>query len=209
MRTRLEIAGVVKTYHDHRVLDRAWLQVKSGEAVGLIGANGAGKTTLLRIAAGLVIPDTGLVRILKVHGRAAVRYFGGERTLPPQVSKKRWARWFAMEKDEPDRRPLGWLSRGSRQLFGLQMALAPGDADVIILDEPWEGLDPNGAAWLTDCVARWQARGAALLISSHRLHDLSSACTRFVLLEDGRCHDMDTDAGADRVGQLEQVFSRR
>ena len=61
MRTRLEIAGVVKTYHDHRVLDRAWLQVKSGEAVGLIGANGAGKTTLLRIAAGLVIPDTGLV----------------------------------------------------------------------------------------------------------------------------------------------------
>jgi ABC-type sugar transport system ATPase subunit len=58
-------------------------------------------------------------------------------------------------------------------------------------------------------VARWQARGAALLISSHRLHDLSSACTRFVLLEDGRCHDMDTDAGADRVGQLEQVFSRR
>ena len=65
MRTRLEIAGVVKTYHDHRVLDRAWLQVKSGEAVGLI-ASGAGKTTLLRIAAGLVIPDTGLVRILKV-----------------------------------------------------------------------------------------------------------------------------------------------
>jgi ABC-2 type transport system ATP-binding protein len=209
MKARLEMAGVIKAYDHRRVLDRAWLQVKAGEAVGLLGANGAGKTTMLRIGAGLVIPDAGLVRILKQHGRANVRYFGGERTLPQWVSKQRWGRWFGLEKEERDRRPMGLLSRGSRQLFGLQTTLAPGNADVILLDEPWEGLDPNGAAWLTDCVARWQARGTALLISSHRLHDLSSACTRFVLLEHGRCHDMDMDSSADRVAQLEQVFSRR
>ena len=207
MSARLELAGVVKTYDGQRVLDRAWLLVKPGEAVGLIGANGAGKTTMLRIAAGLVVPDAGLVRTLKANGRISVRYFGGERTLPPAVSRKRWARWFGVA--DRDRRLLGRLSRGSRQLFGLQMTLARGDADVILLDEPWEGLDPNGAAWLTVRVDEWRRRGAALLISSHRLHDLSSACTRFVLLQDGRCRDMDTADGADRVVQLEQVFSRR
>lgn len=207
MRARLELAAVVKNYDDHCVLDRAWLLVKSGEAVGLIGANGAGKTTLLRIAAGLVVPDAGLVRVLKASGGISVRYFGGERTMPPAVSRRRWARWFDVA--DQDHRPLGRLSRGSRQLFGLQMTLARGDADVILLDEPWEGLDPNGASWLTERVGEWRRRGAALLISSHRLHDLSSACTRFVLLEGGRCSDMHADGSVDRVVQLEQVFSRR
>jgi ABC-2 type transport system ATP-binding protein len=206
MRTGLEMAAVVKSYGTRPVLRGAWLQVKAGEAVGLIGANGAGKTTLLRIAAGLVIPDEGLARVLKEGGQPFVRYFGGERTLPPGVRTHRWARWFGA--DVEDRRRLGQLSRGSRQLVGLQSVLAEA-ADLILLDEPWEGLDPIGAAWLTNSVRRWQERGAALLISSHRLHDLSSACTRFVLLEGGRCRDTETAAGASRAEQLEQVFTRR
>src|SRR3954469_22351368 len=105
MKTRVEMAAVVKTYGARRVLDRAWLQVKAGETVGLIGANGAGKTTLLRIAAGLVIPDEGLVRVLKENGRAVVRYFGGERTVPPRVRASRWVHWFGLV--SADRRELG------------------------------------------------------------------------------------------------------
>ena len=203
----LELTGVDVAYGDLPALRGVDLVVEPGETLSVVGANGAGKTTMLRIAAGLVVPDAGLVRMLKANGRIAVRYFGGERTLPPAVSRKRWARWFGVPGQ--DRRLLGRLSRGSRQLFGLQMTLARGDADVILLDEPWEGLDPNGAAWLTERVDEWRRRGAALLISSHRLHDLSSACTRFVLLQDGRCQDMATDGSLDPVVQLEQVFSRR
>ncbi len=65
MKTRLELAAVSKAFGRHKVLNQAWLQVRSGEAVGLIGANGAGKTTLLRIAAGLVRPDGGAVRAVR------------------------------------------------------------------------------------------------------------------------------------------------
>jgi ABC-2 type transport system ATP-binding protein len=207
MKTRLELAAVVKAYGSRRVLNRAWLQVKAGEAVGLLGANGAGKTTLLRIAAGLVIPDEGLVRVLKEESRPIVRYFGGERTLPPDVSGRRWARWFNVEGG--DRRPLGQLSRGSRQLSGLRAILSTQEADVFLLDEPWEGLDPNGAAWLTHSLAEWRARGTALLISSHRLHDLSSACSRFVVLDNGRCREAAGQDDGDRVEWLEKLFARR
>ena len=76
MSTRLELAAVVKSFGSHRVLDRAWLNVRAGESVGLIGANGAGKTTLLRIAAGLVLPDEGLARCLKNGRDPVVCYFG-------------------------------------------------------------------------------------------------------------------------------------
>jgi ABC-2 type transport system ATP-binding protein len=208
MKARVEMAAVVKSYGAQRVLDRAWLQVNAGEAVGLIGDNGAGKTTLLRIAAGLVIHDHGLVRVLKNGSQPLVRYFGGERTLPPAVTGSRWARWFGVS-TVAESRPLGQLSRGSRQLLGLRAVLGGPDVDVILLDEPWEGLDPNGAAWLTETVLRHRARGAALLLSSHRLHDLSDACTRFVHLKDGRCIEMEPEAGMTRIDQLTEVFTRR
>jgi ABC-2 type transport system ATP-binding protein len=203
--TRIELAGIVKSYGPRRVLDRAWLNVRAGETVGLIGANGAGKTTLLRIAAGLVFPDEGLVRCLRNGGDPIVRYFGGEHTIPPSVRGWRWASLFGAQMDEC--RLLGQLSRGSRQLFGLRVALAR-HADVFLLDEPWEGLDPNGSAWLTETVRQWEGRGAALLISSHRLHDLSSACSRVVFLENGRCQEIEAEDGGVRVDRLEQVFTR-
>ena len=206
MTTRLEFAAIVKSFGIRRVLDRTWLNVRAGEAVGLVGGNGAGKTTLLRIAAGLVLPDEGLVRCLKNGSRPVVRYFGGEMTLPPRVRGRQWASLFNVADNED--RPLGRLSRGSRQLFGLRMALAS-PADIFLLDEPWEGLDPNGATWLTESVKQWTSSGAAFLISSHRLYDLSSACTRFVLLEAGRCREIDDQPGGDVVDQLEQVFTRR
>ena len=78
------------------------------------------------------------------------------------------------------------MSRGNRQLFGLRLVLSGEDADLILLDEPWEGLDPAGANWLTSTLQRWRAAGAAVLVSSHRLHDLDAACTRFLLLRGGR-----------------------
>ena len=209
MKTRLELASVTKAFGRHQVLTQAWLQVRAGEAVGLIGANGAGKTTLLRIAAGLVTPDGGCVRWSSMtdQNRARIRYYGGEMTLPPSVPVRRWTTIFDVPND--DRRRIGELSRGTRQLLGLRVLLAGDEADLVLLDEPWEGLDPEGSAWLTDEVRRWRADGAAVLISSHRLHDLDSVCTRFLLLERGRCQAVPDRELLPRVDQLAQAVRRR
>jgi len=194
---RLELVAVTKKFACVQVLTQVWLQVRAGESVGLVGVNGAGKTTMLRIAAGLVLPDSGSVR--RADEGPAVRYFGGEMTLPRGVQGRRWAALFDVASH--DRRRLGALSRGSRQLYGLRVLLA-GQADLIILDEPWEGLDPSGAAWLTETLQRYREGGAAILVSSHRLHDLVAACSRFVLLEGGRCRAITERDERSRVEQL-------
>lgn len=200
MNTCLELAAVTKRFGSLQVLTQVWLQVRAGEAVGLVGANGAGKTTLLRIAAGLVLPDSGSIR--RAAETPGLRYFGGEMTLPRDVQGRRWASLFDVPSQ--DRRRLGTLSRGSRQLYGLRVVLS-GHADLLILDEPWEGLDPSGAAWLTDALRRWAGEGAAVLVSSHRLHDLVAACSRFVLLEGGRCRAISERDERPRVEQLAQA----
>jgi ABC-2 type transport system ATP-binding protein len=208
MTIRLELVDVTKAFGHHQVLNQAWLQVRAGEVVGLIGANGAGKTTLLRIAAGLVRPDGGSVRWSpnQRDERPRIRYYGGEMTLPPSVPARRWASLFDVAID--DRRRIGDLSRGSRQLFGLRVLLSGDEADLVLLDEPWEGLDPDGSAWLTDTVRRWQSAGAAILVSSHRLHDLDSVCTRFLLLESGRCQAVPDRDLRPRVDQLAHTVRR-
>jgi ABC-2 type transport system ATP-binding protein len=205
MKTRLELAAVTKSFGGQVVLGQAWLQVRGGEAVGLVGANGAGKTTLLRIAAGLERPDAGAVRWFETP--PSLRYFGGEQTLPPNVRVQRWAALFGAQ--APDRRRLGDLSRGNRQLAALRVVLSGAETDILLLDEPWEGLDPAGTAWLTETLRRWQLAGAAMLISSHRFHDLDAVCTRFVLLEDGRCQALAARDERPRVEQLVQAFARR
>jgi ABC-type multidrug transport system ATPase subunit len=202
MKTRLELTAVTKAFGRRQVLNQAWLQVRSGDTVGLVGANGAGKTTLLRIAAGLMLPDGGSVRwssMVDEH-RARVRYYGGEMTLPPSVRIRRWTALFDVALD--DRRRIGQLSRGTRQLLGLRVLLSGTDADLVLLDEPWEGLDPEWSAWLTEGIRRWSAAGAAILISSHRLYDLNSVCTRYLLLERGRCRPVADHELRPRVDQL-------
>jgi len=204
--TGLDLADVVKAFGPHRVLDHASVQVKAGEIVGLLGANGAGKTTLLRIAAGLIRPDAGAIGHLRNGAQPVVRYFGGEMTLPPGVRANRWAALFGAKAHE--QRRLGQLSRGSRQLFGLRVALSGRDADIVLLDEPWEGLDPQGGAWLIEILRRWQSMGAALLVSSHRLHDLSAVCSRFVFLEDGRCREIEPGGEQPQADHLARAFLR-
>ena len=206
MKTRLELTAVTKRFGSVQVFTQAWLTVRAGEAVGLVGANGAGKTTMLRIVAGLVRPDSGVVRFPDSAER--LRYFGGEMTLPRNVRGKRWASLFGVPSAE--RRRLGALSRGTRQLFGLRVVLAA-DADLFVLDEPWEGLDPAGAAWLTDTLRRRRDAGASLLISSHRLHDLVDVCSRFVLLEAGRCRaiaDRDERPGVEQLAHAVRLKER-
>ena len=187
MNTALTLLAISKRYRGHVALDGVTLSVMNGETLGLIGANGAGKTTLLRIGAGLLRPTAGRVVRESPTPAGALRYFGGEHTLPPQVRARDWhALWNARAAASTTPRRFGVLSRGTRQRIGLDAVLGADDVGLLLLDEPWEGLDPDASRWLSEALARQRDRGAGIILSSHRIHDLASVCDRCEFLVGGR-----------------------
>jgi ABC-type multidrug transport system ATPase subunit len=185
--TSAELRRVSKRYGRHVVLEDITLALSAGEILGLVGPNGAGKTTLLRIVAGLVAPTSGEVVSFFVSRPGAVKYFGGEQTLPADVSARHWQHlWRAPCASPETTRRLGILSRGTRQRVGLDAMLAPGGVSLFLLDEPWEGLDPDASRWLSDQLNLKREAGAAVVVSSHRIHDLASVCDRCAFLVGGR-----------------------
>ena len=200
----LQFDSVTATYAGQSVFRGISFAVERGDVLGLIGPNGAGKTTMLRMAAGLIRPAAGSVR-----SEGLVTYFGGEATMPGACRAKRWAALFGAVSRE--QRPLGRLSRGTRQLEGLCASLWLEDWTLGLFDEPWEGLDPDGARWLGRELERHRDRGASLVVSSHRLHDVSDICTAFGFLARGELHVMRAaDLGAAgrrvRAADLIDVF---
>ncbi len=196
---RLRVRNVTKRFGPKRVLRGASLEVNAGRTLGLIGANGAGKTTLLRIILGLVRPDTGLVTLnggcpAEAFRTFPVAYVGSGAALPGHARVSRWARLFT--RTGPllsDRRRIQTLSRGQRQLVGLQAGLGRRAFELVILDEPWEGLDPQGSEWLTRCLDDCRSRGAMAVLSSHRLADLAGVCDSYAILHRGRVTVIDAD----------------
>jgi ABC-type multidrug transport system ATPase subunit len=116
-----------------------------------------------------------------------VGWFGGAHTLPPKVRARTWAGLVSAGRATySERRPIAALSRGSRQFLGLSAVLSRADLIALLLDEPWEGLDPDAARWLTEALGRRRRARASSLVSSHRLHDLAGLCDRYAFLLDGR-----------------------
>jgi ABC-type multidrug transport system ATPase subunit len=188
--TLLDARNLSKTYWRTAVLRDVSLSADRGQVLGIIGPNGAGKTTLLRMLLGL-IRESGIVKMNGAPlpaGLAHVRvgYFGGESTVPPVVQARRWRGLFRGVPPGSDTRPARTLSRGTRQWLGLGAVLAVPDLDFIVLDEPWEGLDPDATRWLSSVIAARRDAGACVLVSSHRLHDLAGVCDRYLFLDQGR-----------------------
>jgi ABC-2 type transport system ATP-binding protein len=188
--TLLDARDLSKTYWRTTVLNDVSLSADSGEVLGIIGPNGAGKTTLLRMLLGL-IRGSGVVHLNGTPlpaGLVQVRvgYFGGESTVPPAVQARRWRGLFRGVEPGHDDRRARVLSRGTRQLLGLGAVLSVPELDLIVLDEPWEGLDPDAARWLSSVIAARRKAGACVLVSSHRLHDLAGVCDRYLFLDRGR-----------------------
>jgi ABC-2 type transport system ATP-binding protein len=194
--TLLDARGLSKTYWRTTVLTDVSLSADSGEVLGIIGPNGAGKTTLLRMLLGL-IRGSGVVHLNGTPlpaglARVRVGYFGGESTVPPVVQARRWRGLFRGVEPGHDDRRARVLSRGTRQLLGLGAVLSVPELDLIVFDEPWEGLDPDAARWLSSVIAARRKVGACVLVSSHRLHDLAGVCDRYLFLDRGRL----TEVGA-------------
>lgn len=213
--TAARLDRVTKRYGRQIALDDVSLRLERGAILGLVGPNGAGKTTLLRIAGGLVRPTAGEVRWTTRPRPGNVRYFGGEHTLPAGVPARDWCRLFAPElaPSASDGR-MGTLSRGTRQRVGLAAVLASDDGMLLLLDEPWEGLDPDASRWLSDELIRKRRRGWSVVVSSHRIHDLAAICDRCEFLVSGRiaspAFDVDShlDSG-ERATRLFRAFDER
>jgi ABC-2 type transport system ATP-binding protein len=206
--TACECIHVSRRFGGDLALQEVSFAIAPGEVLGIVGPNGAGKTTLLRILAGLLNPSSGSLRR---HSPCSVRYFGGERTLPPDVSAKRWVGlWSSEAARDTTRRRLGVLSRGTRQQVGLTATLAACREGLLVLDEPWEGLDPDASRWLSQSLRTHRSMGVAVALSSHRIHDLADVCDRCLFLIDGRLAPVEVQCHGlpDRVAALYAAFDR-
>ncbi len=181
MTTTVTAHAVALQYGRRLVVKDVAFSVGAGQALGIIGANGSGKTTLLRALVGALTPCAGEIRINGLRPRDAVRrtgvaYFAGDATLPGFVRASAWGSLGNGDPVTPDRRRLRALSRGTRQLLGLRTVLGRHPLGLVALDEPWEALDADAARWLSAEIETKRDRGAAVVLSSHRLKDQAGQC---------------------------------
>ena len=204
----IELKAVTKTFDGFRALDGLDLAVPEGAVYGLIGPNGAGKTTAIRHMTGMLRPDEGVIHLLgePVYENTAVKermacipddpwFFPGASTRDMMEFYRRLYPRFDADRYEKlraafpldEQRPIRRLSRGMRKqsAFWLALALRP---EVLILDEPVDGLDPVMRRQVWSLVmADVAENGTSVLVSSHNLRELEDVCDHVGILQRGRC----------------------
>ncbi len=205
----LEFDGLAKTYGDNRVLEGVSFSVAPGQMFGFCGSNGAGKTTTMRIAMGLARADAGEVRWrgtpLDDASRQRIGYMPEERGLYPKMKVADQLTYFARlhgaSSADADRAVQEWterlglaekraervekLSLGNQQRVQLAAALVSGP-EVLILDEPFSGLDPVGVDSLADALVERCRAGVPVVFSSHQLDLVERLCDAVGILARGR-----------------------
>ena len=205
----LEADGLARLYGRQRALDGVSLALGAGECLALFGPNGAGKTTLLRILAGLLRPTRGTARILgePVRGDAAARAQVGlishqsllYAALTVRENLLFTARLYGLR--DPDAaigraldrlrlteraaQPVRALSRGLQQRVSIARALVH-EPRVVLLDEPYTGLDEAGAAALTQLLVELKSHGAAMVLVTHNLAEGLALATHAGVMRHGR-----------------------
>ena len=205
----LEFDGLRKSYGTNLVLDDVSFAVAPGQMYGFCGANGAGKTTTMRIALGLARADAGQVRwhgrTVDLEIRSRIGYMPEERGLYPKMPVGEQLEYFArlhgmnataakksagelldgMGLGGRSKDALEKLSLGNQQRVQLAAALVS-NPDVLILDEPFSGLDPTGVDALAGNLAERRSRGVPVLFSSHQLDLVERLCDAVGILAGGK-----------------------
>lgn len=205
----LEVKDIRKTFGDLTAVDDVNFTIKPGEIMGLIGQNGAGKTTTFRIILDLLTADTGDVlwkgQYINKKVLNSIGYLPEERGLYPKVSIENQLLYFAQlrGKKAKEIKPLidEWLdkfevkgkrtdkiktlSKGNQQKVQLITTLIH-EPELIILDEPFSGLDPVNADLLEDGIKEAQAKGACIIFSSHNMNNVEELCDSLIMLRNGR-----------------------
>lgn len=204
----LRVDSISKRYGDVVALDRASFEVDKGRIVGFLGRNGAGKTTTMRSIFGLVQPDSGRITYEGAEITHAVRqrfgYMPEERGLYPKMKVKEqlvhFGRLSGMTSDAAGAAADRWLdhlglgdrgdakvedlSHGNQQRVQLAVAIVH-DPEVLILDEPFAGLDPIGVESLSEVLLDFKLAGAAILFSSHQLELVEDLCDDIAIVHRG------------------------
>jgi ABC-2 type transport system ATP-binding protein len=215
MRAAIEAESLTKVYRSRvgrreiRALDGVSLRVEPGRIFGLLGPNGAGKTTAVKILLGLTRPTSGTVRLLGLPAsdpasrcragylpeghrfpgyltaRETLRVFGRmsgmdsaslARRIPELLSRVRLAEWADVKVRK--------FSKGMTQRLGIAAALVH-DPEVLLLDEPTDGVDPVGRREIRDLLRQEAARSRAILLNSHLLSEIELTCDRVAVLRRG------------------------
>ena len=223
----LELCDINKSFGEKKVLTGVSFRAESGKAFGLLGRNGAGKTTSIRILMDVFPADSGQVLIDGKpidYSRIGIGYLPEERGLYPKKPIIDQLVYFAMLKGmnrkdavrsidywlerlsmtEYRGKRLDTLSKGNQQKIQLITALAH-DPDIVILDEPFSGLDPVNAMLLKDVVREQIARDKIVLFSSHQMSYIEEFCDSIAIIKDGKValrgdlHDIKRDYPRDRL----------
>jgi ABC-2 type transport system ATP-binding protein len=209
IRIMLEISDLYQRFGDRVAVDKLSLAVSGGEIVGLVGRNGAGKTTTMRAVMGIYHPLGGTItwsgHPVGLPDRLRFGYMPEERGLYPQMrvldqiayfarlhgielpaaitQARKWITSLGLEGREQDR--VVALSHGNQQRVQLAVALVY-QPELLVLDEPFAGLDPSAVDSLSEVMRAETARGTAVLFSSHQLDLVERLCDRVVILEKGK-----------------------
>lgn len=224
----IALQSVSKHYGDFAAVSDLTLRVAAGEVLGFLGPNGAGKTTTIRLLLGFLRPTAGAVHLLghdmaapkaALQARSQLGFVPDVAGLDPAATGKwlldelaRLQRRPPVDRDrlidalelrsQDLRRPMGQLSRGTRQKINIVQGMQH-RPDLLILDEPTEGLDPLAKRALFGLLRETHARGATIFFSSHVLSEVEELCDRVALIRSGRL------AAVDRIDDLRAQMQRR
>ncbi|MDR0294480.1 MAG: ABC transporter ATP-binding protein [Oscillospiraceae bacterium] len=207
--TVLKTRELTKRYGNTAAVDNVSLTVEKSDIFGLIGQNGAGKTTLMRLITSLARPDSGSIELFGQAdeaglnaARARVGCVIETPALYPNLTAAQNLEYYRIQRGIPDKSVVGKslemvsltgtgkkkfknFSLGMKQRLGLALAIL-NSPDLIILDEPVNGLDPMGIIEMRDLMKRLNEQGITILISSHILSELSQVATKYAIIHQGR-----------------------
>ncbi len=202
----IQIKGVTKRYQTLVAIDDVSLDIIPGEVLGILGPNGAGKTTLFRLITGSLNPDSGYIRSL-VKSWPAVGYKPERLLFPSEMRVHHYLAMMAslsnMKKRQADvavqqglanvdlldaaDKKIRECSKGMRQRLALAQALI-GNPSLLLLDEPSDGLDPEGQADICRIIKQLHSNGKTIVLASHQLTEVTQICTQLVILNRGSVH---------------------
>ncbi len=228
----LELVGLVKEFRGRRVVHELSLSVPRGSLFGLVGPNGAGKTTTLSMATGLLRPDGGTARVLghdvwadpaaakavmgvapdglrlfeQLSGRELLHYVGDLRRMPVEVSRPRAEELLAvLDLADDARTVVADYSAGMVKKISLAAALIHAPR-LLVLDEPFEAVDPVSGQAIRTILRRYVATGGTVVMSSHVMELVEGLCDRVAVFAAGRVLADDTVGALTTGGSLHQRF---
>jgi ABC-2 type transport system ATP-binding protein len=205
----VEYSGVTKRFRNTAAVDHLSFTIGQGEIFGMVGPNGAGKTTALRMLMDIIQPDDGEIRVLgepmneqvknrlgylpeerglyrKITVTESLLYLAQLKDMRPSLAKERANQLLTrVGMDQHKSKKIEELSRGMSQIIQF-IATILHDPDLLVLDEPFSGLDPVNTELLKNLVLELKSNGKSIILSTHMMNQLEELCDRFLMINKGQ-----------------------